>query len=464
LNLFSQDWSEPVNVSNLDGVDYHSKIAIDNNGTIHCVWIHHYYTYFSKLFYSKSDDNGQTWEIPQDVSMNDSIHIIGPNIVTDSQNNIYVSYDWDINPSKTLILFKKFDGTTWSEADTISDNLYASWNNKLVIDHNDRLYCFWYRNMYNGTMYYRTSNDGITWSEINIPYTNGILSPEKIAVDNQNNLHGIGSYHIQMYEFSRYVYFKFDPQNNQWTEIEFISEATGGGGADITCDQNNYPHIVWRQHTPGLGQDNDSTLYRYFTGNEWSEPELIVENDPYSQKISVTNNKVFIIDWEGDENSGDIVFYEKDENNNWLGQIILSAEVINPEDMVGKNNQLNLVLLSNLTDVSYDIYYMNKIVDTSTQIIENEFYFNKISLFPNPFSDYSTIQFEIKKSGDISINVYELNGKLINTLINKYMVAGKHNINWDGSNENGTKVKPGLYFIRVQAAKNIITRSIEIYD
>jgi hypothetical protein len=461
--IITQNWTEPVNVSNLDGIDYQPKIAIDNTGTIHCVWIHQYTSFFWKVFYSKSVDNGQTWETPQDVSMNDSICISRPNIVTDSQNKVYVSYDFDVqNPNMTQIILKYFDGINWSEADTISDNLYASWNNKLFIDNNDNLYCFWYRNMLSGTMYYRTSEDGITWSEINIPYSNGLLFPVDFDVDEDNNLHGMGIYKNQVGDNGKYVYFKYELQNTSWSIIENISGQTSGGGSDIVCDFNNNPYFVWRQNTPGTGPNEDSTMYRYFDGDNWSEPELIVE-DPFSQKIAIVENEVFIIDWEKDGDSGNVVFYKKDENNNWIGEIILNADIVNPEDFIAYNNQLNLILLSNITDENYDIYYMNMIVDTSTRVKKNEFYLKQVNLFPNPFNYFTTIQFEIRKSGDVSIKVYELNGKLINSLSNKAMVAGKHNVNWDGSDENGTKVKPGFYLIRVQAEKNIITRSVELY-
>ncbi len=115
--------------------------------------------------------------------------------------------------------------------------------------------------------------------------------------------------------------------------------------------------MVWRQNTPGTGQSNDSTLYRYFDGNNWSEPELIVE-DPFSQKIAVINNQVFIIDWEKEGDSGNVIFYKKDENNNWIGEIILNAGVINPEDLIANNYQLNLILLTNVTDLM--IFLLNK--------------------------------------------------------------------------------------------------------
>ena len=79
--LIAQEWSEPVNISNMDGEDRDPDIAIDQNGTMHCVWEHKYSNQFRKIFYSFSTDNGSTWIEPQDVSQNDTLWMNDPHIV-----------------------------------------------------------------------------------------------------------------------------------------------------------------------------------------------------------------------------------------------------------------------------------------------------------------------------------------------------------------------------------------------
>jgi len=50
---FGQQWSDPVNISNLSGSDYNPDFTIDHLGQLHCVWEHVYGTNFSKIFYAE---------------------------------------------------------------------------------------------------------------------------------------------------------------------------------------------------------------------------------------------------------------------------------------------------------------------------------------------------------------------------------------------------------------------------
>jgi hypothetical protein len=43
--------------------------------------------------------------------------------------------------------------------------------------------------------------------------------------------------------------------------------------------------------------------------------------------------------------------------------------------------------------------------------------------YPNPFNPTTTITFQITKAGDVKLEVFDVNGKLVKTLINQYMNA-----------------------------------------
>ena len=48
----------------------------------------------------------------------------------------------------------------------------------------------------------------------------------------------------------------------------------------------------------------------------------------------------------------------------------------------------------------------------------------------------------------------------IKTLVDDYMSAGTHILSWDGTNESGEAVSSGIYFYRVVAQDNIVTRKM----
>ena len=71
--------------------------------------------------------------------------------------------------------------------------------------------------------------------------------------------------------------------------------------------------------------------------------------------------------------------------------------------------------------------------------------YNLIQNYPNPFNPSTTILFSIPSDDHIMINVYDISGKLINTLINNKINRGNHSVSWNGKDINGLDVSSGLY-------------------
>ena len=72
--------------------------------------------------------------------------------------------------------------------------------------------------------------------------------------------------------------------------------------------------------------------------------------------------------------------------------------------------------------------------------------FSLMQNYPNPFNPITTIRFEINHSDHASVKIFDLRGRLIKIVLNKYMVAGKHSIKWDRTDKNGKNVTSGIYF------------------
>ncbi|MDR0402611.1 MAG: hypothetical protein LBH35_03375, partial [Treponema sp.] len=61
------------------------------------------------------------------------------------------------------------------------------------------------------------------------------------------------------------------------------------------------------------------------------------------------------------------------------------------------------------------------------------------------------LDYDLKKSGRVTIQVFTLDGNLVKVLERRGMPAGRHRVSWDGKNNGGRVVARGLYFIRVVA-------------
>jgi len=70
---------------------------------------------------------------------------------------------------------------------------------------------------------------------------------------------------------------------------------------------------------------------------------------------------------------------------------------------------------------------------------------------PNPFKEEATVKIDLSAKGHVRLNVYNLAGELVRTLANDEMEAGLHEINWDGQDDDGRIVSPGVYTCRVQS-------------
>jgi hypothetical protein len=457
LPLIAQNWSEPLNISTMNGVNQNPGFTIDQEGNFHCVWAHVVNNNFSNIYYSKSEDNGATWISPVNISLNPDKRLFNPNIVMDSEGKIYVTYDRMDGEIYGKILMKVFDGVGWSPADTISGTMLNCFGNQLVMDHNDRIYCFWNHPFQYADYYYKYLENGI-WSEIYHPYTQNFKF-HKIVVDTQNNLHALAS-HSNNGGYLDYVIYNYEI--NQWSSITTISnETTPVDGLDLDIDNNNYPHITWRQKTSGLPNYNeeDSTLYRFFNGNEWSEPELITE-DPYSQKIQVINNTPYIIEWEKtSEQGGNIIFYERNDAGIWIGDFVIYING-SLERFLKSGNVLHLLYTAKPNEDNLNIYFMKKIVDTTTSIEEKKFTINSLEIYPNPYFEFANLEFSLLKESHVILRIHSFDGKVIKTIYDGNLPAGYFRKFWDGTDDSGEKVKEGAYLIRLIACKNIISRSV----
>ncbi|MDP8209091.1 MAG: FG-GAP-like repeat-containing protein [Candidatus Electryonea clarkiae] len=74
---------------------------------------------------------------------------------------------------------------------------------------------------------------------------------------------------------------------------------------------------------------------------------------------------------------------------------------------------------------------------------------------PNPFNNSTTIRFGLPVDADISVNVYNLEGKLVKKIINDRLRAGYHMVQWNTANEAS-----GIYFVRMETDKYINTQKM----
>jgi len=71
--------------------------------------------------------------------------------------------------------------------------------------------------------------------------------------------------------------------------------------------------------------------------------------------------------------------------------------------------------------------------------------------YPNPFNSTTAIRYELLKTGQVELSIYDGQGKKVRTLLNQRQVAGAHSVKWDGKNEQGNPVSTGVYYCQIRA-------------
>lgn len=70
--------------------------------------------------------------------------------------------------------------------------------------------------------------------------------------------------------------------------------------------------------------------------------------------------------------------------------------------------------------------------------------------YPNPFNANTNISFSLPESGQVKLQVYDLLGRNVVTLLEDFLEAGGHSISWNGRSANGADLATGVYFYRLQ--------------
>lgn len=80
--------------------------------------------------------------------------------------------------------------------------------------------------------------------------------------------------------------------------------------------------------------------------------------------------------------------------------------------------------------------------------------------YPNPFNPSTNIMYSVAKRSHVSLEVFNLLGQKVKTLVDVEMDAGSYPVTWDGDNDEGSAVASGVYFYKMVAGDFVQTRKM----
>jgi len=83
-----------------------------------------------------------------------------------------------------------------------------------------------------------------------------------------------------------------------------------------------------------------------------------------------------------------------------------------------------------------------------------------VESYPNPFRARTTFHLNLPAPGPVEFVIYDMLGRQVSTLHDEYLQSGQYRMHWDGQNDQGTRVAPGVYFWRIHSGSSQLSGQI----
>lgn len=191
--------------------------------------------------------------------------------------------------------------------------------------------------------------------------------------------------------------------------------------------------------------DKESRTLHGFTtlSNKWTTKTI--DEEPYTSRIS--GQIGFASAWYNGSNMGKIFAYNG-FGDSWVELIPEGSHVVwamgKRTGMVVRDNYL----------YAFHPYDTSAVQSIDRMEAPSSLDFGKN--YPNPFSDYTTIDVELDKPAWVIVKVYNTMGSEVCSLVDTWKPAGKFSITWDGEDSNHRHVSPGIYYYHIIAGPSRI--------
>jgi len=75
-----------------------------------------------------------------------------------------------------------------------------------------------------------------------------------------------------------------------------------------------------------------------------------------------------------------------------------------------------------------------------------------VAISPNPFNPLTTVTFVVRQPGQVRVEIFDIRGRLVRTLVDDHYGIGGHPVDWIGTDNVGRAVGSGIYLVRLTAA------------
>ncbi|HXF47854.1 MAG TPA: M6 family metalloprotease domain-containing protein [Verrucomicrobiae bacterium] len=132
----------------------------------------------------------------------------------------------------------------------------------------------------------------------------------------------------------------------------------------------------------------------------------------------------------------------------------------NSNGYAGAGSLVQVTNISNSGDTMTADFFVQAPTDVDDGIFNRPKNFQLAQNYPNPFNPATVIAYTLEKSGPVELQIFNLLGEKVKTLVSGHQGAGLHQKSWDGRDESGRVVSSGLYLYRLRLEKFAETKKM----
>jgi len=457
--LFAQTWSTPERV-NPEGLQApRPSLTTDSSGTVWCSWC-------------PGDGNAYVshykggWSDPDTIYGSGSIFFVGSRLCTDANGNVWV-VGGDDGMGKWSCFY---DGNSWSDIVWIPVFSSCNHNGLATGDSSGNVWFAWTTG-YFGDLHevaYNIYSNGQWGSPMRVTYSTEDDNTLRSVTTDRNGRVWLGwQGHHGPPPGCTSIYACFN-DGSGWSDPMLIDTFIGCmyvDGPTLAADTGGQ---IWAGWCIGEG-DNNIIYASYYNGIHWSSP-MHVGSEPGSAAwpyLAITNDNIGGI-WLTWKNPNQDISFSYWNGNNWSNPAPVDTHpAMDGKPIMTFDGERIWVAWRSYRD-GYPCIYASYTYGVGVE--ENPVANSPPSMsalsqnYPNPFRKITEIRYQIgvdsRQKSVGSINIYDVTGRLVRTLVNEPQEPGYYKVLWNGEGENDKQLPGGVYFIRLETIDKSITKKI----